>query len=329
MARKGKVIHGGYKSGSTAGPSRPHRGGSKKPPLTHFLCLPLVTSTSRPQLEASLCDFRSIISEENGRTAGEAAELAQIPLKAIRPVGTIHFTLGVMSLMSEDRIAEAIGHLQTLDLQNLMTESLGMKPVPSDTAPWPMQISLTSLHAMQPPKITSILYAGPEDPKQVLNDFCTRLSSQFRSAGFLLPDDRPLKLHATILNTIYAKTSDRGKQQTLSTLSISTTTQSTPLIQQGQDGSGQETVQSHAAPSRVATDEAAEDRSRGHGPNARAPIRLDATSLLERCKDFIWAADFTLEKIAICKMGAKMITDEDGNVIDEQYEEIASVPLPS
>jgi activating signal cointegrator complex subunit 1 len=274
-----------------------------------------VNDITRPQLEASLDQFRGVISAENEDVDSES----EIPLKAIRPVGTIHFTLGVMSLTSIDRVSEAIGFLQTLDLNNLMGQVLREQQNTRNVDVWPLQVSLTSLHSMHTPRNTSILYAGPEDSRGVLHALCVKLRDAFSAAGFLVPDDRPLKLHATILNTIYAKAGGK-KQHIDNTLASNSAIPGSSLTPGAKNvGAGDQTSTST---------ETRPDRSRGHGPNAKAPIRIDATSLLQRCKDMVWAADVRIEKIAICKMGAQKITDEQGNVVDECYEEVASVELP-
>jgi activating signal cointegrator complex subunit 1 len=122
---------------------------------------------------------------------------------------------------------------------------------------------------MHSPKSTSILYAGPQDPSGSLLPICSKLRSLFEDAGYLVSDDRPLKLHATIVNTIYAKAEHRG------------------------------------------------------GGN----VRFDAEALLGKWKDFIWVQDFAIEKLAICKMGAKKITNENGEIVGEEYEEVASIPF--
>ena len=303
-------MRGGYKAGEAAGPSsRGGRGGPKKPPLTHFLCLPLVTASTQPQLEASLHKFRELVQSTNE----ESEESTQIPAKAIRPLGTIHFTLGVMSLTSVDRVSEAIGFLQTFDLEGMLKDILDEgEPSSEDVPAFPPRMSLTSLHSMHPPKKTSILYAGPDDSSGIFVPFCGKLRDTFSAAGFLVPDDRPLKLHATIVNTVYAKAGDRGKAGTGSA---------------GLNGP-QASAQGSGLPAEsYSTQDAPPETSRGHGRTSKAPMRLDATGLLDKCKDFVWAENFTIEKIAICKMGAKKILDDGGNLLDEQYEEVATVSL--
>jgi hypothetical protein len=129
MARNSKSVTKGYKSGQYSNSSK--RPDQPKIPLTHFLCLPLVTEISNPQLEASLREFRGSVATKylDGLPAddaplgfGQAPRAPLIPPKAIRPIGTIHFTLGVMSLESEEKVDEAVEYLQGLNLKNLATD---------------------------------------------------------------------------------------------------------------------------------------------------------------------------------------------------------------
>lgn len=60
----------------------------------------------------------------------------------------------------------------------------------------------------------------------------------------------------------------------------------------------------------------------------KAPLRFDARGLLACFEDFVWATDIQLDRIAIGKMGAKKIFDEQGKVVDEAYEEVATKALP-
>ncbi|TQB68947.1 hypothetical protein MPDQ_002573 [Monascus purpureus] len=101
-------------------PQRP-----KRPPLTHFLCLPLVNLVSLPQLESSLAIFKQAIPfcprKENESTLKPLRPL--IPDSALRPLGTLHLTLGVMSLGTKERLDEAIEFFQGLDLVQMMWEA--------------------------------------------------------------------------------------------------------------------------------------------------------------------------------------------------------------
>ena len=251
-----------------------------KPPLTHFLCLPLVTASSRPLLEASIARFKS------GLTSADDARSTSIPPKAIRPVGALHFTLGVMSLDAR-RLEAACTFLQSLNLLELLKESIaadsdgtvkrdigGQKDIEatgSDASPFKM--TLAGLHAMQSPNKTSSLYIAPPEISPALTPFCIKLQAAFRDAGFLIPESRAFKLHATVVNTIYAREAKSGKKRW----------------------------------------------SKDSG-------KIDATELIERYKDYEWLKDTTLDRIAICEMGAKKIMEGE-EVVDQVYTEVASVPL--
>lgn len=186
----------------------------KKPNLTHFLCLPLVNETSEPQLDRSLKKFiekvcsdavtKSTTQSEQGSDAASQSQEQPLPVKAIRPLGTLHLTLGVMTL-TKDRLAKVIEALDALDVAALLKSHSGTSPGSNEhDIPVPaLSLDLKGLESMHDPESTSILYIAPSDPTDRLYNFCLALRKHFED--FLVPDDRPLKLHATIVNTIYAK----------------------------------------------------------------------------------------------------------------------------
>lgn len=362
------------------------------PPLTHFLCFPLVTSTSRLQLEQSLEKFQSAISnppealkqtslDTNDITSPKGAaqqphslSLPQLALsaKAIRPIGTLHLTLGVMSLETEERIQGAIDLLQNLDPLKLLKDAIAqsdtdrdftandipniiseeanistassltslsqpISPPPTSRPPAslstnsthePIIISLTSLISMHAPTKTSILYAAPQDPSNRLLPLSQRLRTVFEEKEYTAKDTRPLKLHATIVNTIYAKAGGRyGRAKPMKPRPLTSQPEASSQPEPTTDPTG-DADEPNDDPDRVEEESKPEDRSSGRGPSARAPLRFDATALIEQFKEFVWARDFRVEKIAICKMGAKKILDEKGDVVGEEYEEVASIGLP-
>jgi activating signal cointegrator complex subunit 1 len=208
-----------------------------------------------------------------------------------------------MSLANNVQLEKAIDVLERLDVKNLFSDATAAAVASSGTlesstttklAETPtvesknpasplvalalITIDLKGLASMHDPQNTSILYIDPSDATHRLYPFCLALQKIFREEGVLLPDDRDLKLHATIVNTIYAK----GKN----------------------------------------------NRSQGHGPHANAPLKFDARALLEEYEDFVWAEGVVLDRIAICEMGAKKRVDGEGNVVGEEYTEVASVDLP-
>lgn len=219
-------------SGKHNSPHWPQRPRSQRrerqPALTHFLCLPLVNETSLPQLEASITAFTAAhppvpvanLSSGQQLTSGQDASHAAIPQGAVRPVGTIHLTLGVMSLPTKERLDEAIAFFQTLDLASLMREAervafelrqkrasklpssevgpnmIGASFVSSGSSSGLRQtaqslsVSLESLHALPRAKTATVLHASPSDPTGRLYPFCLMLRDKFLEAGFMLSESK-------------------------------------------------------------------------------------------------------------------------------------------
>ena len=110
------------------------------PRPTHFLCLPLVPRSPVLQnhIGALKHDLRSVPTSDSG-THG-------LPDSAVRPVGTLHFTLGVMSLDDGNR-ARAIDVLRGLA---------------GDRDGSGLSLTLKGLKGMGREDATSVLYMEPE-----------------------------------------------------------------------------------------------------------------------------------------------------------------------
>jgi activating signal cointegrator complex subunit 1 len=304
--------------------------GQKNPRLTHFLCLPLVTDSSRPQIEDGLQKLRNDLAQDS-----------VVPPQAVRPPGTLHLTLGVMSL-DNDSLSDAIEHLQNLRLHQLLrdltqrkvaekaaedgtiSENLNAAAMPDFDG---LTINLSALTPMQLPQKTSILYAAPEDPTSRLGAFALKLREDFTREGYIIEDTRPLKLHATILNTIYAKSGGRrGRKSTVKeTLKhiehkVSPHHHTKSSLHDKHDNASAENSDAEANGSQPETDAA---KNSGHGPDTSSWLRFDARDLIEKYKDYTWAEDVRIDRVQICKMGAKKILNAEGEVVDEKYEVIA------
>ena len=256
------------------------------PRLTHFLCIPLVTPSSRNQLQNSLAAFKADVT--SGRTPENPDGISE---KAIRPLGTLHLTLGVMSLVTKEQVDNALNLLNSLNLKDMLsaqnskainnqtelskstdTVSKGKAQGTDEIKSKSLVVTLRGLTSMHAPSKTSILYSVPIDEDFRLQSFCLKLKEAFAAVDLLVPDTRPLLLHATIVNTIYVP---------------------------GVKGKGS-----------------------GHG-KTRAKLTIDARDILEKYKDFEWMKDVMVEKLAICKMGAQKM--EDGN---EEYVVEGEVEVP-
>ena len=294
---------------------------NKKPPLTHFLCLPLLTTTSIPQLQKSLSLFKQSVTR-SARPETPAAEEAEaeasitnvvIPEKAFRPLGVLHLTLGVMSLRSEEKMNDVKGLLEGLDLTELLEgredqlvdssqsvdvltdngicqSKIETPPLDStDRGPTfletlkravtppilsrpkmcgePLTISLRGLQAFPKPDKATVLHCPPHDPSSRLYPFCLRLKQKFVDAGFMEPDDRPLVLHATIVNTVYAKPDRRHEKRRMGTIAFNAT----------------EMMRIY---------------------NEKAGIEVDGVS-----GNFVWASDILIDRVSICEMGSRLVDD--------------------
>lgn len=227
---------------------------------THFLCLPLVSRVSRPQLARSLAAFTADVTSPDSFA---------LPEQAVRPLGTLHLTLGVMTLTSGNALDRAIALLKSLvpspDVTALSRAEDGQSQLVESSAP-PLNITLKGLHSMQPPSRATVLYAPPADENGRLMQLCQHLRTAFQDAGFMEKEDRPLLLHATVVNTIYVKASGPGRGR----------------------------------------------------KNER--LTIDARDIITRYDDYMWMQDVPIDRVAICKMGAK--EQPDGEVAYEAEAEV-------
>ncbi|UPK94832.1 hypothetical protein LCI18_005767 [Fusarium solani-melongenae] len=230
---------------------------------THFVCIPLAS----PQLSRSLAAFKADVTSPMS---------FGVPPDAVRPLGTMHLTLGVMSLR-DDSIEQATEVLKSLRLREMLSNArntfLQSKAVQmglasaensSTAGEGPLSITLQGLHAMQTPAKTSVLYAPPVDTDGILYRFCEQIKKTFQEAGLMAEENRPLLLHATVINTIYIK-NGRGRR--------------------------------------------------------REKLTIDAQDMVSRYDDYVWMENMPLEKVTLCRMGAKKIEGTD----DEAYEVEAEV----
>ncbi|KAF2130710.1 hypothetical protein P153DRAFT_287774 [Dothidotthia symphoricarpi CBS 119687] len=269
--------------------------GTKKPALTHFLCLPLVTPSSRPQLHQNLQNLKQDLSTTD----------AAVPVKAVRPTGTLHLTLGVMSL-SDAALQDAMLYLQSLDLAGLL-RAQGDAQLDSDA----LTVDLAALVPMQEPRKTSILYAEPRDASRRLVPFATALKGLFTERGCMGREERGLRLHATLVNTVYAKPKGGKKGRGAGKAVVHAS-------------EGLRDSQHHSDDDTSSTTAEMKERSQGHGPEAKSWRYFDARALVERYEGVVWAEGVEVDRVQICEMGAKKVWSGDGEgegeVVDERYE---------
>jgi activating signal cointegrator complex subunit 1 len=389
----------------------------KKPALTHFLCLPLVSETSLPLLENALTKFKRNIPSRCKTLDDHPAKPRPrlFPDSAVRPLGTLHLTLGVMSLPTPERIEEAVGLLQSLDVGRILQEveselanSNNNKDnheqkedkITTQNQYPPISVSLEALHSLPRAKTATVLYAHPVDPTSRLHPFAVKVRNEFVNAGFIeqdfvkprlrkhkgkkgkplrkLPGDdgnnneneienakangkimaaeseeerllqqkpkfRPLLLHATLVNTIYARRRPNPHQSsgvrkgrkfngplTFDARDIlahyrdfytdDTCTQEkqppaddiieygTSLNSAHDDTSGQSDDDGDSA-SLSSEEEAHPSKAVIH---QISPHGNDEHASLQPKYPFIWARNVPIEKLCICEMGAKKPNEDSG-----------------
>lgn len=365
----------------------------KRPPLTHFLCFPLVTETSLPFLEKSFSHFRDNIPLRRKTMADHTLKPRPplFPDSAVRPLGTLHLTLGVMSLMTRDRLEEAISLLDSLDIEQMLREIADngadtsqqqqQQQPAEDTILAPISVSLESLYALPRAKAATVLYAKPVDHSSRLYPLGVKLRERFIEAGLIQPDYlrtkprkaskatnnspspndktvqavarderyqpklRPLLLHATVVNTVYARgghsAQNRGKGKRRGG---PLTFDARDMLAHHQDFYTDHTcleAKKHDFPDDSFLQETASSNSsesndesgslstqdEAHPSRTVQQIRPEQTDTTKY--PFIWARNVHIERVCICEMGAQAVVDEDplGARLGQKYRVVAERSL--
>lgn len=376
----------------------------KRPPLTHFLCLPLVSETSLPLLENSLAEFKhSLLSSRKAGGDHPSEWLPPLfPDSAIRPLGTVHLTLGVMSLTSPGRLHEAVEFLESLDVDKLLkevqSEFLTFDKNDSLTQDFnkPLCVSLESLGALPKAKAATVLYANPVDPTSRLHPFALKIRQAFVDAGFIeqdfikqkprkhqngkqilrtensasninnngdingaivaaeaaeeaiiehKPKLRPLFLHATLVNTIYARggrNSLHGNKQKKGHKHAGPLTfDARGLLARYRDyyADGTRMQQKQLSVDDNAERSSQEDNG-DDGVSHSSEEEAHPSKGVEQIKHthetntteypFVWASNVPIERLCICEMGAKTLTEEDSQLaarLGQEYRVVAERKL--
>ncbi len=266
--------------------------------LTHFLCLPIATVLSIPQLEQRLQQFR------NDPTT------SKIPPGAYRPLQTLHIPIRPLSLPAADRIEAASHHLQNLDIDSLLRRKSDRTPghttgvrqmqqrgsahtFSTDSRLPPLTITLSGIRSthmagrgsmLDGGSLHNRLHASYTDPTSRVGAFRDEIKRSFDVAGFQIPRYRrfrPSDTHLiTILSTKHAW--------------------SRPKIN----------VPDHAKP----------------GKFRRAPPPMFETKeITEKFENFVLVENVRLEKLSLCELGLWKELEKPGT--EAQLSEVCSVPL--
>lgn len=156
-----------------------------KQPFTHFLSIPATSET----IQNSLYEFRDDVLRNCGDSRGIDETIFQNPAK-------LHLTIGTLVLLSEGERWKAAEILRT-SKEELMSQILNKSP---------LTVSVDGIEYMNDdPGEVDVLYAKIADPTGKLQALSERLVDKFRSAGLMLNQFEKVKLHITLMNTLFRR----------------------------------------------------------------------------------------------------------------------------
>ncbi|XP_030611088.1 activating signal cointegrator 1 complex subunit 1 isoform X2 [Archocentrus centrarchus] len=174
----------------------------KKQPFTHFLSFPLNDS----KIQEGFLRFKDKVLEQCSQDHGVEESIFQNPAK-------LHLTVGTLALLNEVEVRRACEHLQ--ECQNFIRDITEGKP---------LLLEVTGIEYMNDdPAMVDVLYAkvNVKDASDKLQVIADRLVEHFVSAGLMVREWDRVKLHGTVMNTLFRKDSTvedtcAGGRQTVS-----------------------------------------------------------------------------------------------------------------
>ncbi|XP_010741501.3 activating signal cointegrator 1 complex subunit 1 [Larimichthys crocea] len=160
----------------------------KKQPFTHFLSLPL----NDPKIQEGFLRFKDEVLKQCSQDHGVEGSIFQNPAK-------LHLTIGTLALLSDTEVRKACEHLQ--ECQNVIRDLTEGKPLP---------LEVTGIEYMNDdPAMVDVLYAkvNVKDRSDRLQMIAERLVEHFASAGLMVREWDRVKLHGTVMNTLFRKDS--------------------------------------------------------------------------------------------------------------------------
>ncbi|XP_029648191.2 activating signal cointegrator 1 complex subunit 1 isoform X1 [Octopus sinensis] len=157
----------------------------QKQPFTHFLSIPITAKSIHNQV----LEFKEDVLRECDGDLGLDASIFQNYQK-------LHLTIGTLVLLSESEVEKAT------ELLNKCNENL-IRPLLKDE---PLHCQLVGLEYMNDdPGAVDVLYIKVIQPEnsERLEVLCNQLVEKFTVAGLMQKDYDRVKLHATIMNTLF------------------------------------------------------------------------------------------------------------------------------
>ncbi|XP_066520744.1 activating signal cointegrator 1 complex subunit 1 [Hoplias malabaricus] len=158
----------------------------RKQPFTHFLSFAL----NHPQVQEGFQHFKEDVLEHCSQDMGIDESIFQNPSK-------LHLTIGTLALLNEQEVMKACELLQ--QCHGFMRDITEGKP---------LALEVKEIEYMNDdPSMVDVLYAkvSVQDGSEKLQEIADRLVECFVSAGLMVKEWDRVKLHATVMNTLFRK----------------------------------------------------------------------------------------------------------------------------
>ncbi|XP_065263514.1 activating signal cointegrator 1 complex subunit 1 isoform X3 [Emys orbicularis] len=171
----------------------------KKQPFTHFLSFAL----NQPAIQEKFLQFKEEVLEKCSKDHGVNSSLFQNPAK-------LHLTIGTLVLLNEQEIQKACELLQR-SKEDFIDKTVGGKS---------LTVEVAGIEYMNDdPAMIDVLYAKVhmKDGSDKLQLIADRLMEQFVTSGLMMKEWDRVKLHATIMNTVFRKDTNLEEQNNATT----------------------------------------------------------------------------------------------------------------
>ncbi|XP_069609419.1 activating signal cointegrator 1 complex subunit 1 isoform X1 [Ranitomeya imitator] len=159
----------------------------KKQPFTHFLSFAL----NHPEIQDKFSQFREEVLSKCSKDHGVESSIFQNPAK-------LHLTIGTLVLLNENEVTQACQLLQSCKEEFLDKICAGK----------PLEVEVSGIEYMNDdPAMVDVLYAKVQmkDGSERLQLVADRFMQRFVGSGLMLKDWDRVKLHATVMNTLFRR----------------------------------------------------------------------------------------------------------------------------
>ncbi|XP_028989472.1 activating signal cointegrator 1 complex subunit 1 [Betta splendens] len=160
----------------------------RKQPFTHFLSFPL----NDPKIQEGFLRFKEEVLQNSSQDHGVEESIFQNPAK-------LHLTIGTLSLLNDAEVKQACERLH--ECQTFIRDITEGNPLP---------LEVSGIEYMNDdPAMVDVLYAkvNVKDRSDKLQVIADRLVEHFVSSGLMVREWDRVKLHGTVMNTLFRKDS--------------------------------------------------------------------------------------------------------------------------